>query len=58
MSLEACGLVALGGFLGGISRFFISGLTGRRTGHHSSTSVTTVGRMRLAPILRAVPVSP
>jgi CrcB protein len=32
MNLEACALVLLGGFFGGISRFFISGFVGRRIG--------------------------
>jgi fluoride exporter len=32
MTLEACALVLLGGFFGGISRFFISGFVGRRIG--------------------------
>jgi fluoride exporter len=32
MDLEACALVLLGGFVGGISRFFISGVVGRRVG--------------------------
>jgi CrcB protein len=30
--LEACALVLLGGFFGGISRFFVSGFVGRRIG--------------------------
>jgi CrcB protein len=32
MSLEACALVLLGGFFGGISRVFLSGIVGRRVG--------------------------
>jgi CrcB protein len=32
MSLEACLLVLLGGFCGGIARFFVSGVVGRRIG--------------------------
>lgn len=32
MSLEACALVLLGGFAGGVSRFFISGIVGRNVG--------------------------
>ncbi|OBQ83604.1 MULTISPECIES: fluoride efflux transporter CrcB [unclassified Mesorhizobium] len=32
MSLAACALVLIGGFLGGISRFFLSGLVGRSVG--------------------------
>lgn len=32
MTLEACVLVLLGGFLGGTSRFFVSGFVGRRIG--------------------------
>lgn len=32
MSLQACFLVLLGGFLGGTSRFFVSGAVGRRVG--------------------------
>lgn len=32
MNLEACALVLLGGFFGGISRFFLSGVVGRRIG--------------------------
>jgi fluoride exporter len=32
MDLETCALVLLGGFVGGISRFFISGVVGRRVG--------------------------
>jgi fluoride exporter len=32
MTLEACALVLLGGFFGGISRFFVSGFVGRRIG--------------------------
>lgn len=32
MTFEACALVSLGGFLGGISRFFVSGFVGRRVG--------------------------
>jgi len=32
MTLEGCALVLLGGFLGGISRFFVSGFVGRRIG--------------------------
>jgi CrcB protein len=32
MNLEACALVLLGGFFGGISRFFVSGFVGRRIG--------------------------
>ncbi|PRD43208.1 fluoride efflux transporter CrcB [Phyllobacterium phragmitis] len=32
MSLEACALVLSGGFIGGIARFFLSGLIGRRVG--------------------------
>ncbi|MEA2868459.1 MAG: fluoride exporter, partial [Bradyrhizobium sp.] len=32
MTLEGCALVLLGGFFGGISRFFISGFVGRRIG--------------------------
>ncbi|TIQ34432.1 MAG: fluoride efflux transporter CrcB [Mesorhizobium sp.] len=32
MTLAACVLVLIGGFLGGISRFFLSGLVGRSVG--------------------------
>ena len=32
MSLQACVLVLLGGFLGGLARFFVSGVVGRRFG--------------------------
>lgn len=32
MNLEGCALVLLGGFVGGISRFFLSGVVGRRVG--------------------------
>ena len=32
MTLAACALVLIGGFLGGISRFFLSGVVGRRVG--------------------------
>ena len=32
MSLEACALVLIGGFLGGIARFLLSGFVGRRVG--------------------------
>ena len=32
MNLESCALVLLGGFFGGISRFFVSGFVGRRIG--------------------------
>lgn len=32
MSLAACALVLVGGFLGGMLRFFVSGLVGRRVG--------------------------
>jgi CrcB protein len=32
MSLAACALVLIGGFLGGISRFFLSGVVGRGVG--------------------------
>ena len=32
MTLEGCALVLLGGFLGGISRFFVSGFVGRWIG--------------------------
>jgi CrcB protein len=32
MTLQACALVLLGGFLGGIARFFVSGFVGRRIG--------------------------
>ncbi|MBZ9761168.1 fluoride efflux transporter CrcB [Mesorhizobium sp. CA8] len=32
MTLAACALVLIGGFLGGISRFFLSGVVGRRIG--------------------------
>ncbi|MDQ0471462.1 fluoride efflux transporter CrcB [Labrys wisconsinensis] len=32
MMLEACLLVLLGGFCGGLARFFVSGLVGRRIG--------------------------
>ncbi|PBB94915.1 fluoride efflux transporter CrcB [Mesorhizobium sp. WSM3862] len=32
MSLAACALVLIGGFLGGISRFFLSDLVGRSVG--------------------------
>lgn len=32
MSLEACMLVLIGGFFGGIARFFVSGLAGRGFG--------------------------
>lgn len=32
MTFEACALVLLGGFCGGISRFFVSGFVGRRVG--------------------------
>ncbi|AZO58746.1 MAG: fluoride efflux transporter CrcB [Mesorhizobium sp.] len=32
MSLAACALVLIGGFLGGVSRFFLSGLVGRSVG--------------------------
>lgn len=32
MTLESCVLVLLGGFFGGISRFFVSGFVGRRIG--------------------------
>jgi CrcB protein len=32
MNLEGCALVLLGGFFGGISRFFVSGFVGRRIG--------------------------
>jgi CrcB protein len=32
MNLEACALVLLGGFFGGVSRFFVSGFVGRRIG--------------------------
>ncbi|RWM07868.1 MAG: fluoride efflux transporter CrcB [Mesorhizobium sp.] len=32
MTLAACALVLVGGFLGGVSRFFLSGLIGRSIG--------------------------
>jgi CrcB protein len=32
MNPESCALVLLGGFFGGISRFFVSGIVGRRIG--------------------------
>jgi CrcB protein len=32
MTLAACALVLIGGFLGGVSRFFLSGLVGRGVG--------------------------
>jgi CrcB protein len=32
MNLEACALVLLGGFFGGIFRFFVSGFVGQRIG--------------------------
>src|SRR3981189_1515049 len=32
MTLEGCALVLLGGFFGGVSRFFVSGFVGRRIG--------------------------
>ena len=32
MTLAACALVLIGGFLGGIFRFFLSGVVGRRVG--------------------------
>ena len=32
MTFESCALVLLGGFFGGISRFFVSGSVGRRIG--------------------------
>jgi CrcB protein len=32
MTLEACALVLLGGFCGGIARFFLSGVVGRSVG--------------------------
>jgi CrcB protein len=32
MTFQACALVLLGGFFGGIARFFISGFVGRRVG--------------------------
>lgn len=32
MTLAACALVLIGGFFGGISRFFLSGLVGRNAG--------------------------
>ncbi|TPI19386.1 fluoride efflux transporter CrcB [Mesorhizobium sp. B4-1-1] len=32
MTLAACALVLIGGFLGGISRFFLSGMVGRAIG--------------------------
>ena len=32
MNLEACALVLLGGFCGGISRYFLSGVVGRGVG--------------------------
>ncbi|MDX8439932.1 fluoride efflux transporter CrcB [Mesorhizobium australafricanum] len=32
MTLAACALVLIGGFFGGISRFFLSGVVGRRVG--------------------------
>ena len=32
MTLAACALVLIGGFFGGISRFFLSGLVGRSVG--------------------------
>jgi CrcB protein len=32
MSLEACVLVLFGGFVGGVARFFLSGVIGRRFG--------------------------
>ena len=32
MTFESCALVLLGGFFGGISRFFVSGFVGRRIG--------------------------
>jgi CrcB protein len=32
MIFESCALVLLGGFFGGITRFFVSGLVGRRIG--------------------------
>jgi CrcB protein len=32
MTLQACALVLLGGFFGGIARFFVSGFVGRRIG--------------------------
>jgi CrcB protein len=32
MTFEACALVLLGGFFGGIFRFFVSGFVGRRIG--------------------------
>jgi fluoride exporter len=32
MTLAACALVLIGGFFGGISRFFLSGVVGRRIG--------------------------
>src|ERR1700722_2899831 len=32
MNLESCALVLLGGFFGGIARFFVAGVVGRRIG--------------------------
>jgi CrcB protein len=32
MSLEACAVVLIGGFVGGICRFYLSGIIGRRIG--------------------------
>src|SRR5260221_288627 len=32
MTFESCALVLLGGFFGGIARFFVSGFVGRRIG--------------------------
>ncbi len=32
MTFQACALVLLGGFFGGIARFFVSGLVARRIG--------------------------
>ena len=32
MTFQACALVLLGGFFGGIARFFVSGFVGRRVG--------------------------
>lgn len=32
MNLESCAMVLLGGFFGGIARYFVAGLVGRRIG--------------------------
>jgi len=37
MTLAACALVLVGGFLGGVSRFFLSGVIGRAIGQRSET---------------------